>query len=178
MNLRTLFILCGLALPLINVAEAKKPHRDKDKKAAMQKKEPHAGAVQKYEKKAKQYAERAGKADDGQMKSRLETLSQSYAELAEHKRAAGKAQKDGKSYDWTDYHATRGQINQMEKDMRLHRKTGNKNKKDPSDLKKHPPKNAAKGGKEVSKAEKDPKPAAPKGKTYKTEDGFKIRTKL
>lgn len=186
MKIRACLLVCALALPLLNVVEAKKPHNAKDKKSAVHKKEaPFAGAVRKYQQKSERYNKRADKAENKSVRSHLRSISKGYAALANHKRAAGEAQKKGQSYDWSEYRATKGEIRKLEQEIKAHKKAGytpdkkNQGKTKPSLVKTSGKKDAEKHLREASgKPDQLKRKGDNKDKTYKTKDGFRIRTKL
>jgi len=126
-------------------------------------------AARQYKGKSDWFQNKAKQTADPTLKKHYTALSKAYAELSGHKRAALKAQKKGKSYDWTAYNQLREKTDALEKELAT---TGPESKQKPGGKKTKPT---------VTQDEKNiPEKAVgkPDNKTFKTKSGFTIRTKL
>lgn len=170
MNVRSCLAILIFALGVSAYSETKTAGKETShKKESVQKGVPQA--VQMYEGRSRRAVKHADRAEDPYVKERLKTLSKSFSQLADHKRAAAEAGAKGEKYDWSDYHETKAEAEKIEKELKEYQKRHHPRaetgmKKDHSSEKAH----AVDGKKnDAETAEK---------KTFKTESGFMIRTKL
>jgi hypothetical protein len=149
-------------------------------------------AAERYEHQADKLQAMAREETNPATRKKMEELAAKNRVLAEHKRKAAVSQSRGKDYDWSEYHQTQAEANQLWGDIRKDQNAAGKEWQkehreakgaSDADVKKKMAKNKHQYTQEkeaaVKKEYKDPEvDMVPKKKTYQTESGFTIRTSL
>lgn len=177
-------LLCLALLPFTAEAKDGKKQRNKAQKEATEENG--------FEKQARAYARRsritgkqAEKATDPYVKERLQKISQNLKFMSDSKREALAAQEKGKKYNWKEYQSVQQENKKHFQELKKYRaQNGDKagpaktekaelasEKKDMKGQKAEKKAMAAKSATEKAESK-------PMSKTFKTADGFMIRTSL
>lgn len=136
--------------------------------------------AEQYDQRAEKLRARAEQEQDPTLKSQYLELAEKNSALANHKRNASNARKQGKQYNWDEYHQTHAEAKALWKEIQGKKGMTPKTTKDHKQKKQYNSEasDGSKKGGTTSKYNPSEEKGAGSSKTYTTESGFKIRTSL
>ncbi|GEM_PF-5569544 len=177
--------LCLALTPFTLSAEGKEWNQmsKKEKKAEWESLHAFERQAHQYTRRSRVSARQAKNAQDPYLKERFEKLSNNFKIMADCKREALAAEKKNKKYNWDEYNSVKKQNGSLFQEIKKRREiAGDKagQKKEGKDVAAHNKKETKSDAmkKEVKTAEAPKEKAKPAPKTFKTADGFMIRTSL
>ncbi len=126
---------------------------------------PHLAAAERYEKKAEHLEEKAKGVDTEEEKGKLLRAARNFRGMAVCKREALEAEKQGRGYEWGEYHRMRGEAEELMKN----REEGDRGEKE---------KGKGQGPVEKPEVAGEVAPVEEKPTKMKTRSGFEVKTRI
>jgi len=181
-----IMFLCLSMLPFTVSAQ------NKEKQMTRKEKRAEWDSLHGFEKQARQYSRRsrvaarqAKNTKDPYLKERLEQISEHLGYMSDCKREALAAEKAGKKYDWREYEKAQKDVGKLQQEVKQRRAVagdkggvGKDSKEAGKPEKKQVKSDTEKKEVDTAAVAEEKVQKKPRPKTFKTADGFMIRTSL